>query len=107
MNNQVIIDQMNLYDYVVMTFEKVCDLTEARMRSLNYYLGLCKAKYVNVAEFKSVFDIQDGFYGILSVLTDISRSEELINYGNICYQESLKQVENHGSDVSLSKKALN
>lgn len=90
MEKSVLIDQMNLYDYVMSTFERFCDLTEGRRKSLNYYLNNCMAKYVNVAEFKSVFGIS-AFDEILGLLTDMTKAKDLKQYGLICYEEVTKE----------------
>ena len=47
------VDEMNLYDYVMNTFDRICDLTPGRINSLNYVLGNVSARFVNVGLFKS------------------------------------------------------
>ena len=42
------VDEMNLYDYVMGTYDRICDLTDGRKISLNYYLNNVNAKFVNV-----------------------------------------------------------
>lgn len=103
MKEQVLIDQMNLYDYVMTTFERYCDLTEGRRISLNYVLNNCMAKYVNVAEFKAVFGITTGLDGILRVITDFEKFEELNQYGMNCYQEVMKEQALVGEGPVLGK----
>ncbi len=83
-------DEMNLYDYVMVTFDRVCDLTEGRRISLNYYLNNVNAKHVNVALFKSVFEV-GSLDGILRVITDVERFEELHNFGNMCFEDAIKE----------------
>lgn len=80
------INQMSLYDYVIEMFERHCDLTEGRRQSLDFYLSNCKARYVNVAEFKAVFGLES-FCDVLSLISDVDRFNELSNYGMMCYQE--------------------
>ena len=83
-------DEMNLYDYVMFTFDRVCDLTEGRRISLNYYLNNVNAKHVNVALFKSVFEV-GSLDGILRVITDVERFDELHNFGNMCFEDAIKE----------------
>ena len=83
-------DEMNLYDYVMVTFDRVCDLTEGRRISLNYYLNNVNAKHVNVALFKSVFEVES-LDGILRVITDVERLDELHNFGNMCFKDAIKE----------------
>ncbi len=101
MNKDIDVNQMNLYDYVMGTFERICDLTEARSRALHFYLNNCMAKYVNVAEFKAVFEV-NSFDGILNTLTDMSKFDELNKYGLMCYGEASKE-----EDVVIDGPKLN
>lgn len=84
------VDEMNLYDYVIGTYERICDLTEGRKISLNYYLNNVNAKFVNVALFKSVFDITS-FEGMMILLTDTERFEELHDFGVMCQEDHEKE----------------
>jgi len=97
------IDEMNLYDYVMVTFDRVCDLTEGRRISLNYYLNNVNAKHVNVALFKSVFEV-GSLDGILRVITDVERFDELHNFGNMCFEDDIKKENNIlATDKKLNK----
>lgn len=89
-STDVKIDEMNLYDYVFGTFELFCDLSEGRIISLNYFLNNVNAKFVNVAEFKSVFEVSS-FEDIMRILTDMDRLEELHNYGKMCKEDVEKE----------------
>lgn len=84
------IDEMNLYDYVMNTYDRICDLTEGRRIALNYYLNNVNAKDVNVSLFKSVFGVSS-FGEILELLTDMDRLRELHDFGILCHKESLKE----------------
>jgi len=84
------IDEMNLYDYIFGTFERFCDLSEGRIISLNFFLNNINAKFVNIAEFKSVFEVSS-FEDIMRVLTDMDRLEELHNYGKMCEEAAEKE----------------
>ncbi len=84
------LNEMNLYDYVMHTYDNICDLTEGRMISLNFYLRNVNAKYVNVALFKSVFEVTS-FEGIMRLLTDIDRFEELHDFGVMCQEDQEKE----------------
>lgn len=86
------IDEMNLYDYIFGTFERFCDLSEGRIISLNFFLNNINAKFVNIAEFKSVFEVSS-FEDIMRVLTDMDRLEELHNYGKMC-EEAVEKERN-------------
>lgn len=98
-----LIDQMNLYDYVMTMFERYCDLTEGRRFYLNYYLNNCMAKYINVAEFKALYGITTGLEGILRVITDCEKFDELNKYGMNCYQEVMKEQASIGDGPVLGK----
>ena len=104
MKEKVLIEQMNLYDYVMTSFERICDLTEGRRRALNFVLNNCMAKYVNLAEFKAVYGITSGLEDILRLITDTDRFEELNHYGMICYQASLKENSTIIEGPKLEKK---
>ena len=95
------IDEMSLYDYVMTTYDSICDLTEGRIVSLNYFLSNVNAKYVNVALFKSVFEV-NSFEDIMILLTDMERFDELHDFGIICFEEA----EREKNSIVSSNKSL-
>lgn len=105
MNKEIDVNQMNLYDYVMETFESICDLTEARCKALQFYLNNCMAKYVNVAEFKMIFEV-NSFDDIMNTLTDMNKFEELNKYGLMCYEAVLKEDTLVANGPRLSKTSL-
>lgn len=84
------VDEMNLYDYVLGTFETMCDLTDGRLLSLNYFLNNVNARFVNVAEFKAVFEVTL-FEDIMRILTDEDSFDVLHEYGVMCEAEREKE----------------
>jgi predicted CopG family antitoxin len=84
------VDEMNLYDYVLGTFEIICDLTDGRLLSLNYFLNNVNARFVNVAEFKAVFEVTS-FEDIMRILTDEDSFDVLHEYGVMCEAEIEKE----------------
>lgn len=84
------VDEMNLYDYVMWTFETICDLTDGRLLSLNYFLNNVNARFVNVAEFKVVFEVTS-FEDIMRILTDEDNFDVLHEYGVMCEAEREKE----------------
>ncbi len=87
------IDEMNLFDYIMTTFDKICDLTEGRRKALEFYLNNCNGKIVNVSLFKSVFGVER-FEDIVSLITDFSRFEELNKFGVLIGEECQKVSQN-------------
>lgn len=83
---------MNLYDHVMTTLDRICDLTEGRVISLNYYLNNVNAKNVNTGLFYDVFNIQS-FIGLMALLTDMDRFDELREFG-IMVQEDIEKENN-------------
>ncbi len=77
------IEQMNLYDYVIDMFSRICDLTDARFNALAFYLNNMNAKVVNLAEFKAVFDVHT-FEDIIEFITDMDNFLKLNQYGLMC-----------------------
>jgi hypothetical protein len=84
------VDEMNLYDYVMNTFERICDLTEGRVMSLNFVLNNVNAKCVNVALFKSFFEVVS-FDDMMRLLTDFERFDELHDFGVMCLEDHEKE----------------
>lgn len=98
------IDEMSLYDYVIRTYEKHADLTEGRLKTLNYYLGNCYAKYINFGEFRSTFlNNGEGFLSVMRVLTDPNKLEELNIYGLMCYEAKIAEQNSIIDGKSLIK----
>ena len=61
---------------------KICELTEGRIISLDFFLNNVNAKHVNVALFKSVFNVSS-FDEIMKLLTDEDRFNELREFGDM------------------------
>ena len=99
------IDEMNLHDYVLESFDRICDLTEGRLFFLNQVLNNVSAKFVNVGLFKSFFRVNN-FEEIVEVLTDMDRLEEMHAFGMLCRKDVEKEVNNVNSiSVGLVIKA--
>lgn len=89
------IDELSLYDYVMYTYNKNFDLTDEKRETLEKVLNNCYAKYVKVRQFKDEYALSErGFIGLLGVLVDSSRQDDLKLFGKRCYDEVLskKQV---------------
>lgn len=84
------VDEMNLYDYVIRTFETMCDLSEGRLLSLNYYLNNVNARFVNVALFKEVFGVAS-FDDIMRCLVDEDNFLVLHQFGMQCEEDAIKE----------------
>ena len=95
--------ETNLYDHVMGTLDRICDLTEGRLMSLNFYLNNVNAKNVNTGLFYDVFNIQS-FIGLMALLTDMDRFEELHEFG-VMVQEDIEkeQASIVPSNMSLKK----
>lgn len=104
-NINVKVDEMNLHDYVMESFDRICDLTPGRINSLNFILGNVSAKFVNVGLFKSVFKVNN-FEEIVKVLTDMDRFDEMHTFGLLCREDVLKDQNSISSvNIGLVKKA--
>jgi hypothetical protein len=90
-NINVKVDEMNLHDYVMESFDRICDLTPGRINSLNFILGNVSGKFVNVGLFKAVFKVNN-FEEIVKVLTDMDRFDEMHTFGLLCRREVEKEV---------------
>ena len=97
-------DEMNLYDYVIESFDRICDLTEGRFAFLNMILTNASGKFVNVGLFKSFFGVNN-FEEIVALLTDMDRLEEMRAFGLLCRKEVEKEQVNISTvNVGLVKK---
>lgn len=95
--------ETNLYDHVITTLDSICDLTEGRMYSLDFFLNNVNAKYVNTGLFYDVFNVQS-FIGLMALLTDMDRFDELHEFGVMCQEDYEKeQASIVSSDMSLKK----
>lgn len=81
--------EMNLYDHVMTTLDRICDLTEGRVTSLNFFLNNVNAKNVNTGLFYDVFNVQS-FIGLMTLLTDMDRLDELHEFG-VMVQEDIEK----------------
>lgn len=82
--------EMSLYDHVMTTLDRICDLTEGRIMSLNYFLNNVNAKNVNTGLFYDVFNVQS-FAGLMSLLTDMDRFDELHEFGMMVQEDIEKE----------------
>lgn len=95
--------EMNLYDHVMTTLDRICDLTEGRIISLNYFLNNVNAKNVNTGLFYDVFNVQS-FIGLMALLTDMDRFDELHEFGLMVQEDIEKeQASIVPSDMKLAK----
>ena len=86
------VDEMNLYDYVLGTFEDMCDLTEGRLYTLNKLMRDYNGHAINVGQFKEVFGL-NGFFSILEYIGNMDNFDTLVNYGNMCLVDYEAQLE--------------
>lgn len=95
--------EMNLYDHVMTTLDRMCDLTEGRVNSLNFFLNNVNAKNVNTGLFYDVFNVQS-FIGLMALLTDMDRFDELHEFGVMVQEDMDKEVSTTvPSDMKLAK----
>lgn len=95
--------EMNLYDHVMTTLDSMCDLTEGRVMSLNFFLNNVNAKNVNTGLFYDVFNVQS-FIGLMALLTDMDRFDELHEFGVMVQEDMDKEaVSIVPSTMSLKK----
>lgn len=83
--------EMNLYDHVMTTLDSMCDLTEGRVMSLNFFLNNVNAKNVNTGLFYDVFNVQS-FIGLMALLTDMDRFDELHEFGVMIQEDMDKEA---------------
>lgn len=95
--------ETSLYDHVMTTLDRMCDLTEGRVMSLNFFLNNVNAKNVNTGLFYDVFNVQS-FVGLMALLTDMDRFDELHEFG-IMVQEDIEKEQTSivSSDMKLAK----
>ena len=95
--------ETSLYDHVMTTLDSICDLTEGRVMSLNFFLNNVNAKNVNTGLFYDVFNVQS-FVGLMALLTDMDRFDELHEFG-ILVQEDIEKEQTSivPSDMKLAK----
>ena len=95
--------ETNLYDHVMTTLDSICDLTEGRLMSLNFFLNNVNAKNVNTGLFYDVFNIQS-FIGLMALLTDVDRFDELHEFGVMVQEDIEKEAASIvPSDMKLAK----
>lgn len=95
--------ETTLYDHVMTTLDGLCDLTEGRVMSLNFYLNNVNAKNVNTGLFYDVFNVQS-FVGLMALLTDMDRFDELHEFGVMIQEDIEKEKLNiEPSDMKLAK----
>lgn len=86
------IDEMNLSEYVIGSFDRFCDLTEGRLLSLNKLMKAYNGHAINVGQFKEVFGL-DGFFNILEYIGNMDNFDTLVTYGNMCLADYQAQLE--------------
>ena len=86
------IDEMNLSEYVIGSFDRFCDLTEGRLLSLNKLMKAYNGHAINVGQFKEVFGL-DGFFNILEYIGNMDNFDTLVTYGNMCLADYKAQLE--------------
>lgn len=86
------IDEMNLSEYVIGSFDRFCDLTEGRLLSLNKLMKAYNGHAINVGQFKEVFGL-DGFFNILEYIGNMDNFDTLVTYGNMCLADYQSQLE--------------
>ena len=86
------INEMNLSEYVIESFDRFCDLTEGRLLSLNKLMKAYNGHAINVGQFKEVFGL-DGFFNILEYIGNMDNFDTLVTYGNMCLADYQAQLE--------------
>lgn len=86
------IDEMNLSEYIIGSFDRFCDLTEGRLLSLNKLMKAYNGHAINVGQFKEVFGL-DGFFNILEYIGNMDNFDTLVTYGNMCLADYQAQLE--------------
>lgn len=86
------IDEMNLSEYVIGSFDRFCDLTEGRLLSLSKLMKAYNGHAINVGQFKEVFGL-DGFFNILEYIGNMDNFDTLVTYGNMCLADYQAQLE--------------
>lgn len=86
------IDEMNLSEYIIGSFDRFCDLTEGRLLSLNKLMKAYNGHAINVGQFKEVFGL-DGFFNILEYIGNMDNFDTLVTYGNMCLADYQSQLE--------------
>lgn len=95
------VNDMNLYEYIITTFERHFDLTEGRFMTLNRLMNACNGRYVNVGQFKEFFGLND-FASILEFIDNMDNLDTLINYGKICLKDHNDQLEYSSQTAVMS-----
>jgi hypothetical protein len=86
------VDEMNLSEYVIGSFDRFCDLTEGRLLSLSKLMKAYNGHVINVGQFKEVFGL-DGFFNILEYIGNMDNFDTLVTYGNMCLADYQAQLE--------------
>ena len=86
------VDEMNLSEYVIGSFDRFCDLTEGRLLSLSKLMKAYNGHAINVGQFKEVFGL-DGFFNILEYIGNMDNFDTLVTYGNMCLADYQAQLE--------------
>lgn len=77
---------INLYDYIMKNYEMYFDMTPYRNMELNYILGVCNARAINLESFKEFFNLQGAsFFDILKFVVNASNLECIASYGKMCF----------------------
>lgn len=85
---------MNLDDYVTYMYQNHFESKKANMEIIKRYLNKCYAKYIKVGQFVEEYALEGrGIIGLLGVLCDTTRQDEIARFGLRCYEESLVNKE--------------
>lgn len=89
------VKDMNLDDYVTFMYQTHFESTKEVKEIMKRYLNRCYAKYIKVGQFVEEYALEGrGIIGLLGVLCDSSKQEEIAEFGLKCYEESLASKEN-------------
>lgn len=86
------VNEMNLSEYVIGSFDRFCDLTEGRLYTLNRLMKAYNGHAINLGQFKEVFGL-DGFFNILEYIGNMDNFDTLVTYGNMCLADYEAQLE--------------
>ncbi len=85
---------MSLEDYVLYVYQHKFQGEQANSEIIKRYLNKCYAKYIKVGQFVEEYALSNrGIMGLLGVLFDNNRQEEIEQFGLRCYEESLVKNE--------------
>ena len=86
------VNEMNLRDYVIGSFDRYFDLTEGRLLSLNRLMKVYNGHAINVGQFKEIFGLSS-YSSILEYIGNMDNFDTIVNYGNMCLADYEAQLE--------------